>query len=67
MHMGVGVGDVCVLESGFSVRVVVLVHYTKQFKIKYGCGKLKFLYKQNQEKTAFCSLFSTSVTDDSVG
>lgn len=50
MHMGVGVGDVCVLESGFSVRVAVLVHYIKQYKIKYGCGKLKFLDKQKSTR-----------------
>lgn len=38
MHMGVGVGDVCVLERGLSVRVVVLVQYTGQSENKIWMG-----------------------------
>lgn len=44
MRMGVGVGDVCVLESGCSVRGIILVNYNRQIQN----NKLKLYYKQNE-------------------
>lgn len=50
MHMGVGVGDVCVLERGLSVRVVVLVQYSVQSENKIWMGGTENFLLTNQHK-----------------